>query len=204
MVKRLTSASISAKTLDWDLLRVFYIVAQAGSLTSAARTLGVSQSSVSRQIAALERSLKVYLFHRNPQGLTVTESGESFFKMASEVFERMTVGLAYINEYRHEPIGPLRITTSVAFGSAWLTPRMSKFRTLYPEITVSLLLTDNLELDLSLRQADIAIRFSAQTRLDFIQQHLMGIRFHAFASKDYLSRRGVPQCPEDLDASVEF
>jgi DNA-binding transcriptional LysR family regulator len=131
--------------------------------------------------------------------LVLTEPGEEFYKAVSDVFKRVAVGLACMNEYRDTPKGPLKITTSVAFGSGWLTSRINKFHLLYPDISVSLLLVDNVELDLFLRQAEVAIRFARQTHPNLIQRHLMSIRYRIFASKDYLTRHGTPTKPEDLD-----
>lgn len=154
--------------MDWGPLRIFYIAAAAGSFTSAGRLLNLSQSAVSRQIAGLEKELKVALFHRHVRGLLLTEPGDNLYRTVSEMAERMAIGLASINECREAPKGPLKITTSLAFGSGWLTSRINKFHSMFPDITISLLLIDNLELDLSLRQADIAIRFRAS---DQTQSH---------------------------------
>jgi DNA-binding transcriptional LysR family regulator len=198
-VKNTGSLSISPKTMDWDRLRIFSIVVAARSFTSAGRLLDLSQSAVSRQIAGLERELKVALFHRHARGLVLTEPGEDLYRTVSEMAERMAIGLASINECREAPRGPLKITTSLAFGSAWLTSRVNKFHTMFPDITISLLLVDNLELDLFLRQADVAIRFAPQTQPNVIQRRLMTIQYHVFASKEYLQKRGVPKNAQDLD-----
>ena len=193
------SLSIGPRTMDWDRLRIFYIVVAARSFTSAGRLLELSQSAVSRQIAGLEKELKVALFHRHSRGLVLTEPGEDLYRTVSEMAERMAVGLASINECRDSPRGPLKITTSLAFGSAWLTSRVNKFHTMFPDITISLILVDNLELDLFLRQADVAIRFAPQTQPNLIQRRLMSIQYHIFGSKEYLQKRGVPRTAQDLD-----
>lgn len=185
--------------MDWDRLRVFHAVAEAGSFTRAGRRLGLSQSAVSRQISALEESLNISLFHRHPGGLVLTEEGEEFFKTVQEMSGRLSLALARLNESREQPEGPLKISTTVTFGSAWLTARMNQFHIKYPDIAVSLILADPPELDLSSRQADVAIRFAQQTRLNLIQRHLMTIRYHFFASKEYLKKRGTPKSAEDLD-----
>ena len=173
--QRVGLSSARPKTMDWDRLRVFYIVVAAKSFTSAGKLLDLSQSAVSRQIAALERELRVALFHRHARGLVLTEAGEDLHRTVTEMAERMAVGLASINDCREAPRGALKITTSLAFGSAWLTSRVNKFHARYPEITISLLLVDNLELDLFLRQADVAIRFTPQTQPNLIQLRLMTI-----------------------------
>ncbi len=185
--------------MDWDLLRVFLAVAEAGSFTRAGETVTLSQSAVSRQIAKLERTLGVSLFHRHPRGLVLTEQGEDFFETVKEMSVKLATAQARINESRDRPEGPLRITTSVAFGSAWLTSRMNEFLTRYPDIAVSLLLVDALELDLSMREAEVAIRFAPQSQPNLIQRRLMSIRYHVFASKEYLKSHGTPKTAADLD-----
>ena len=197
--KTVAPLSDSPKTMDWGPLRIFYIAAAAGSFTSAGRLLNLSQSAVSRQIAGLEKELKVALFHRHVRGLLLTEPGDNLYRTVSEMAERMAIGLASINECRDAPKGPLKITTSLAFGSGWLTSRINKFHAMFPDITISLLLIDNLELDLSLRQADIAIQFAPQTKPNLIQRRLMTIRYRVFASKEYLRRRGIPKSARDLN-----
>jgi DNA-binding transcriptional LysR family regulator len=185
--------------MDWDRLRVFLAVNEAGSFTRAGRTLGLSQSAVSRQMIALEEELGASLFHRHARGLVLTEPGADFHGSVRDMAEKLALARARINEARERPEGPLRITTTVAFGSAWLTARLNKFLALYPDISVSLVLVDSEELDLSLGQAEVAIRFARQTQPSLIQRPLMSIRYHVFASKDYLTTHGTPQTPADLD-----
>ncbi len=186
--------------MDWDRLRVFLAVNEAGSFTRAGRALGLSQSAVSRQMIALEEELGESLFHRHARGLVLTEPGEEFHHAVRDMAEKLALARARINEGRERPEGPLRITTTVAFGTGWLTARMNKFLALYPDISVSLVLVDSEELDLSLGQADVAIRFARQTQPSLIQRPLMSIRYHIFASKDYLAAHGTLETPADLDA----
>ncbi|HEV7370626.1 LysR family transcriptional regulator [Arenibaculum sp.] len=185
--------------MDWDKLRVFHAVAEAGSFTHAGETLNLSQSAVSRQISALEESLNVPLFHRHARGLILTEQGELLFRTAREVFAKLSMTEAMLSESREHPKGPLKVTTTVAFGTTWLTPRLQEFLPLYPDIQLTLLLDDT-ELDLGMREADIAIRMSLPRQPDLIQRHLMTIRFHVYAHQSYLQRKGMPQSVADLDA----
>ena len=185
--------------MDWDRLRVFHAVVEAGSFTKAGRALDLSQSAVSRQIGTLEEMLGVALFHRHTRGVVLTEQGEDFHATAREMAAKIEMARARINERRDKPKGPLKITTTVAFGSAWLTSRMNSFHTLYPDIAVSLLLVDNVELDLFLHQADVAIRFEPQRQPNLIQCRLMSIRYHLFAAPEYLVRHTSPTCAADLD-----
>jgi DNA-binding transcriptional LysR family regulator len=185
--------------VDWDRLPVFQAVAEAGSFTKAGRKLGLSQSAVSRQICALEASLNVPLFYRHARGLILTEQGESFFRAVKSMEDELAMALARIAESRAQPEGPLKITTTVTFGSAWLTARMNKFHHQFPDIAVSLILVDFPEVDLFSRQADVAIRFTPQTNPKVIQRLLTTIRYHLFANAEYLKTHGTPKEAADLD-----
>ena len=184
--------------MDWDKLRVFHAVAEAGSFTHAGEALNLSQSAVSRQISALEESLSVPLFHRHARGLILTEQGDLLYRTAREVFSKLAMTEAMLTESKDRPKGPLKVTTTVAFGSAWLTPRVREFLDLYPEIEISIVV-DDAELDLSMREADVAIRMSPPRQPDLVQRHLMTVRHHAYASAEYLKKHGTPQRPEELD-----
>jgi DNA-binding transcriptional LysR family regulator len=184
--------------MDWDKLRVFHAVAEAGSFTHAGESLNLSQSAVSRQISALEESLSVPLFHRHARGLILTEQGELLFRTAREVFAKLAMAEGLISESKDRPKGPLKITTTVAFGSIWLTPRIREFLDLYPEIQVSLVVDDS-ELDLSMREADVAIRMTPPRQPDLIQRHLVSVQVHIYASPDYIQKHGQPKRPEELE-----
>ena len=185
-------------TIDWDKLRVFHAVAQAGSFTHAGETLNLSQSAVSRQIGALEESLNVPLFHRHARGLILTEQGELLHRTAREMFAKLSMTTARIKESREQPTGLLRVTATVAFGSVWLTPRLKEFLRQYPEMDFSLMLADT-ELDLSMREADAAVRMTPPRQPDLIQRHLSSMRYRVVASADYVAERGEPRSVEDLD-----
>jgi DNA-binding transcriptional LysR family regulator len=105
---------------------------------------------------------------------------------------------ARIAESRERPQGPLKITTTVAFGSIWLTSRIKDFVGLYPDIEVSLVLADS-ELDLSMREADAAIRMTPPRQPDLVQRHLMTMYYHVYAAPGYLKEKGMPKTVEDLD-----
>ena len=184
--------------MDWDKLRVFHAVAEAGSFTHAGENLNLSQSAVSRQVSALEDSLDVPLFHRHARGLKLTEQGEMLYRTVREVLAKLNMAEARIAESKDQPQGPLKVTTTVAFGSVWLTSRIREFLENYPDIELSLVLTDN-ELDLSMREADVAVRLMAPTQPDLIQRRLMSMHYHVFAAPGYLKNHGLPRKPEDLD-----
>ncbi len=184
--------------MDWDKLRVFHTVAMAGSFTRAAEIMNLSQSAISRQVQGLEDSLEVPLFHRHARGLVMTEQGELLFQSAREVFSKLAMTEALLNESRGNPRGPLKVTTSVAFGSLWLAPRLGEFLDAYPNIKLKVMLRDD-EPDLSMREADISIPSIPPSQPDLICLPLPPYRLRLYASRGYLEKYGVPVTAEDLD-----
>ena len=184
--------------MDWDKLRVFHAVAEAGSFTHAGEALNLSQSAVSRQISALEENLQVPLFHRHARGLILTEQGESLNRTVREVFAKLAMTEALLTESKEKPAGRIKVTTTVGFGATWLAPRLREFLDKYPDITISLLLDDS-ELDLAMREADVAIRMHAPKQPDLVQRHLLTLNWLVVASPEYLAKHGTPERAEDLD-----
>ncbi len=185
--------------MDWDRLRIFHGVARAGSFTRASERLGLSQSALSRQIAALEADLQTPLFHRHARGLTLTEAGELLYRTAHDMERRLTSARTRLMDARSKPSGLLRITATVGLGTIWLTPRLREFVELYPDIQVSLLL-DNEELDLAKGEADVAIRLRRPVQPDLIQRKLFSVHHHIYASPSYMKAHGFPRTVEELDA----
>ncbi len=184
--------------IDWDKLRVFHAVADAGSFTHAGDTLNLSQSAVSRQVSALEQSLGTPLFHRHARGLILTEQGETLYETAHNVFAQLAKVQTQLAENKERPQGPLKVSSTVAFGSVFLASRMKEFVNRYPDIDVSLVLADT-EVDLSMREADVAIRMTPPTQPDLVQRHLMKLRYRVYAAPEYLQQHGMPKLPKDLD-----
>ena len=183
--------------MDWDKLRVFHAVAEAGSLTHAGETLHLSQSAVSRQIRGLEESLGVTLFHRHARGLILTEQGELLFEATKEMSVRLLAAGARIRDSRDEVFGELRVTTTVGFGAMWLTPRLPRFTEAYPDLSVDLLMTENV-LDLPMREADVAIRMREPQQAELIRRPLFDVTMRFYASEGYLEKHGRPETPEAL------
>src|ERR1700752_1148141 len=184
--------------MDWDKLKVFHAAAEAGSFTHAGAQLGLSQSAVSRQVSALEQELAVSLFHRHARGLILTEQGELLYRAAQDVSIKLESARARLTDSRERPNGDLKVTTTVGIGVHWLTPRLGEFGELYPDIRITLITTDE-ELDLAMREADVAIRLRQPTQPDLIRRRLFSVHFHAFASAEYLKRAGTPRTLEELD-----
>ncbi|TYC55720.1 LysR family transcriptional regulator [Rhodobacterales bacterium] len=184
--------------MDWDKLRIFHAAAQAGSFTHAGDALHMSQSAVSRQVSALEQDLGVALFHRHARGLLLTEQGELLYRTASDVLMKLEAVQTSLTDSKEKPSGILRVTTTVGLGSTWLTSRIKNFIDLYPDVDLHLIFDDD-ELDLGMREADVAIRLRQPTQPDLIQRKLFTVHFHVYAAPEYLQRFGAPASIEDLD-----
>lgn len=184
--------------MDWDKLRIFHSVAEAGSFTRAAEQLNLSQSAISRQVSALEADLGVPLFARHARGLMMTEQGETLYRTVHDVLLKLQSTVSSLTKSTERPTGKLKVTTTVGLGTGWLTSRVHEFLELYPEVQLEINLLDE-ELDLATRQADCAIRLRQPQQADIIQRKLFTVHFHIYASPEYLNRFGQPMNLEDLD-----
>ena len=184
--------------MDWDKLKIFHAVAEAGSFTNATVNLNLSQSAISRQIQSLEEDLKVKLFERHARGLTLTENGEYVYKTAHEVISKLKEVETTLSDKKDKPSGKIVVTTVMSFGTTWLTPRIQEFMDLNPEIEVELVF-DNKELDLSTRQADIGIFMRRPKQLNYIQKKLIDLNYHIYGSPKYLEKHGYPKNINDLN-----
>jgi DNA-binding transcriptional LysR family regulator len=130
--------------------------------------------------------LEVPLFHRHARGLILTEQGEMLYRTVREVMLKLDAARTRLSDSREKPHGELRVTTTVGIGTNWLTPRLGEFMDLYPDIKLRVILSDD-ELDLSMREADVAIRMREPVQPDLIRRKLFTMHFHAYASPDYLA-----------------
>lgn len=183
--------------MDWDKLRVFHAVADAGSLTRAGADLRLSQSAISRQIRGLEEQLRTTLFHRHARGLLLTEQGELLYRATSEMVKRLGHAAAQIRDSKEEVLGDLRVTTTAGFGTSWLAPRLPRLFATHPDLSVNLVLTESF-LDLGMREADVAIRFGDLTQADLVRRPLMEVRMRLYASRAYIGREGEPRDEAEL------
>ncbi|MFY9246660.1 LysR family transcriptional regulator [Roseicyclus sp.] len=183
--------------MDWDKLRIFHAVADAGSLTHAGDTLHLSQSAVSRQIRALEEGLNTTLFHRHARGLILTEQGELLFDATKHMSKRLDAAAARIRDSEEEVFGELRVTTTIGFGSLWLAPRLPALYEKYPDLKIDLMLEERL-LDLPMREADVAIRMKEPSQADLIRRRLLTINMRLYASPEYLAVHGMPETTDEL------
>ena len=185
--------------MDWDKLRVFHAVADAGSLTHAGDNIHLSQSAVSRQIRALEESLNTILFHRHARGLILTEQGELLFDATKSMSKRLEAASARIRDSEDEVFGELRVTTTMGFGSLWLAPRLSTLFLEYPDLNIDLMLGERV-LDLPMREADVAIRMKEPSQADLVRKRLMSVQLCLYANKSYVQKNKVPKTLTELRA----
>ena len=184
--------------MDWDKLKIFHTVAEAGSFPNASTVLNLSQSAISRQIQSLEKDLKIHLFERHARGLVLTSNGEYLYKTANDVISKLKDVESTLSEDKDKINGKLTVTTVVSFGTTWLTPRIQEFMSLHPDLEVELIFDDK-ELDLSTRQSDIGIFMRRPKQLNYIQKKLIDLHYHIYGSTKYLEKNGHPKKISDLN-----
>lgn len=184
--------------MDWDKLRIFHAAAEAGSFTHAGESLRMSQSAVSRQVSSLEKDLGIALFHRHARGLVLTEQGDMLYRTASDVMNKLQTAETLLADTTTKPTGELRITCPIGLGTVWVTQRLREFIELYPDIRVDLILNDD-QIDISMREADVAIWTREPEQADLIRRSLFTMKARAFASTGYVRKFGTPQSLDDLD-----
>ncbi|HRN88037.1 LysR family transcriptional regulator [Hyphomicrobium sp.] len=184
--------------MDWDKLRIFHAAAAAGSFTHAGDALHMSQSAVSRQVSALERDLKVTLFHRHARGLVLTEQGELLYRTVAEVMSKLQTAETLLADSTSKPSGVLTVAAPVGLGTVWIGQRLREFMDLYPDIRIDLLLDDD-QVDIAMREADVAIWTREPEHADLIRRPLFTATVRPMASTKYTRRFGVPETLEDLD-----
>ena len=185
--------------MDWDKLKSFHAAAEAGSLTAAGERLGISQSAVSRQIAALEEQLGMSLFQRHARGLVLTDSGHTLHRSTIDMSIAAQGASAALCDQQDVPQGKLTVTAPVAFGSAWLVPRLGNFANQHADMRIDLRLDDGEQYDLLRLEAECAIRLWAADKADLIQRKLATVGTNLYAAPEYLKQNGMPLTPQDLD-----
>ncbi len=183
--------------MDWDKLRIFHAAAEAGSFTHAGDALNLSQSAVSRQVAALERDLKQSLFHRHARGLVLTEQGEILYNTVAEVMNKLQTAELLLADTATKPTGELRVTAPLGLGTVWVTQQIAEFQDLYPDVAVELILNDE-QIDIAMRAADVAIWTGEPEQPDLIRRRLFGVKVRIYASTGYIRKYGAPNSLEDL------
>lgn len=182
--------------MDWNDLRYFLAVHEAGSLAGAARALRVDHATVGRRLDALERDLGAKLFTRSPEGLTFTVAGAALLPEAREMARVAEAALRRVQGEDARIEGTVRLTTSEGF-AGYLAQRLGPLREQYPALLVEILGT-NRQLDLLRGEADVALRLAPPTQPDLIARRVAETGWALYASQGYIARRGAPATPEAL------
>jgi DNA-binding transcriptional LysR family regulator len=178
---------------------VFAEVVATGSFTEAARRLGLSKASVSRDVGRLERRLGAQLLRRTTRSMSLTEIGEVFYAGCLRVVEEAEQAERSVGELQAEPRGEIRLATSVSFGQFQIAPRLPAFLARHPKVRVKMDLTDRM-VDLVGEKFDLALRISGRlTDATLAQRRLCPIRFVVCAAPAYLERNGALRSPAQLE-----
>ena len=172
-------------------LKYFIKVVDTGSFTKAAEQFSVPASSLSRRIADLEKALGATLLKRTTRVVTLTEIGERYYQQVSSIVQSLEITDESVRTYQSTPMGVLNISSTVGFGEQILLPLLDEFSERYPQITLNVILSDELT-TLAYDQVDIAIRGGYAPDEHVVAIKLMDNRFIAVASPDYLEQQGMP------------
>jgi DNA-binding transcriptional LysR family regulator len=184
-----------------DGIATFVAIAEAGSISEAARRLRLSKSVVSDRLTDLERSLGANLVHRSTRKLTLTEDGVAFLERASRIAYEVKEAAADMSERRGSLIGPLRISAPVTFGRMHLGPAIYPFIAKHPGIELTLDLDDR-RVDAGAGGYDAVVRHGPIVDSRLMAWRLARSRRVLVASQEYLTRRGAPASMADLDHHV--
>lgn len=186
-----------AGTWQWDDVRFFLAVARAGSLSGAARGLGVGHVTVGRRIALLERRLGVTLLQRTPDGFDVTSAGEAILRRciamesAALDLERAAAGRDSL------AVGSIRLTTTEALAQQVIAPAIAELRKSHPDLRVDLAVGVR-SLDIARREADLAVRVGRPSGSGLVCRKLGEVGYSLYASRSYLAKHRMPQRREGL------
>ncbi|MEM7426347.1 MAG: LysR family transcriptional regulator [Pseudomonadota bacterium] len=182
---------------DWDQYRFFLAVARVGSLSGAARELGVSQPTVSRRITQLERRLEATLFTQTQGGVSLTDVGRDLLDSAEAIAAAATDLKHKVDLHEREPTGTVSLSAPGALMDGWLPEKLKEFRDEYPHILVECLPSDR-PADLAHGECDVAVQYGRPAPTFAIGSRISEVGFGIFASREYLFKHGIPKSEEDL------
>ncbi|MEN8237393.1 MAG: LysR family transcriptional regulator [Pseudomonadota bacterium] len=184
--------------MDWNKLKTFYNVARFSNISKAANTMNLSQSSVSRQVLALEDRIGRPLFVRAKAGLILTEEGTLLYESTEKMLEEAEKAQSKIAEISKETLGKIKIATTNSLASFWLPQYIPDFLNIYPKIRITIIASDE-NLNLRTREVDVAIRTYVDNQPTLVQEYLTSFHLGLYASKKYLEEFGMPEKEKDLD-----
>ena len=188
-----------AGQFDLNAARVLVRVVQAGSFRSAARSLGMPKTTVSRKVAELEERLGAQLLQRTTRTLALTDAGAAFGEEAEAAISRLEAAEAAVTELQREPRGKLRVTTTHLLGEVLLGPILAEFLEAFPLVEVQLHLTDR-HVDLVTERFDVALRTGVLPDSSLVARLVGSSSYRVVASAAYLAGHGVPRRPADVSA----
>ena len=191
------SSCKNARMLEWSDLRIFLAIARAGTLVAAARELRVDHTTVGRRLAVLEDALSTRLFDRTAKGYVANAVGARVLEHATEVEARILALEREATGQDARLAGALRVTALHTVVGHYLLPRITSFRADYPDIAVALI-SDARVLDLSRREADIAIRYAKPKDPNLVGRSLATVGTALYASRAYIARKGRPRSLDSL------
>ena len=204
--KRMTdiqkSMNWQAVSFDWNQVRAFLATAETGSLSAAARSLGLTQPTLSRQVSALEQELGVTLFERGRRSSDLTSTGTELLEHVRAMGDAaLRISLTASGQAQAVE-GQVSITTTNTYATYHLPPILARIRERAPGLEIEVIASNEVR-DLTRREADIAIRHARPQHSDLIARRIGGTTAHLYAAKSYLERVGRPQQPSDL-ANLDF
>ena len=176
---------------------IFSQVVQEGSFSAAARRLGISKASVSREISSLERRLGAQLLRRTTRQMSLTEVGDVFHERCKRVLEAAEAAELCVSQLQAAPRGAIRVAVPMSFGHLQIAPRLPQFLTRYPNVTVDMDATDRV-VDLVHEKMDLAVRIRRPREGSYVLRKLCPIRALLCASPAYLEAHGAPHQPSDV------
>jgi DNA-binding transcriptional LysR family regulator len=185
-------------TLQWETQRVFLAVLRTGSLSAAARALGIAQATARRRIDSLEHSVGTSLFVRSPAGLMPTDTARELvdhaqsMALAAEAFARAASAQANV------PGGTVRVTSSQLLGVEVLPSMLGEIRAAQPRLAVELSVSNRLE-DLALQEADVAVRIRRPNEAAVVTRHVGDLRVGLYATPQLIAHRGLPRSADELN-----
>ncbi|MCW7540413.1 LysR family transcriptional regulator [Aquabacterium sp. A7-Y] len=186
-----------SKEISWELYRSFLAVLHEGSLSGAARSIGVAQPTVGRHVSALEKSLGLTLFTRSQIGFTPTEAALAL-RAHAEAMHSTAAALKRAADSQGDGVkGTVRISASEVMGIEVLPPIVARLHQQHPELRIELVVTNRVQ-DLLRREADIAVRMTAPKQDLLIARRVGAVELGLHAHRDYLDRRGTPKSPTEL------
>lgn len=186
--------------MDLEKLRVFFIVANHGSIQKASEALHIAPSAVSRSIHMLEDSVQNKLFirqHTKGKGMSLTSAGEFLYKNSKSIFKLTNETESAIKEFEKQPSGDLKVISTPGLMNYWIFQFIPGFIKTYPHINLNL--HSSTDFSLINSHSDVSISTYQDTSEDIVQVLLRSFKYKIYASKKYLETFGTPQKPEDLD-----